>query len=223
MDRAVAAEAGADTLAAMSVEVLAVLASLAFFARMTPQPVRLWRTGVPDGVSPLAAMNSAASDLGWILYGTAAGLLPVWGTAVIALVPGLWTVWLLRRQVTRRDLAGVGLWVGVILAAWAGGGLVTILGLSVVVNQGPQVVKAVRDDDLWGIAPATYVFAVFDAVLWGAYGFAAGDVAVIGYGVVLLSAAAIILARIWWTRRVGSAVPAVLTGSGAVAAEGALP
>ncbi len=192
----------------MSVEVLAVLASLAFFARMTPQPLRLWRTGVPDGVSPLAAMNSAASDLGWILYGTAAGLLPVWGTAVVALVPGLWTVWLLRRDTTRRDLAGVGVWLGVIVLAWAGGGLVTILGLSVVVIQGPQVWKAVRDDDLWGVAPTTYVFALFDAALWGAYGIAAGDAAVIGYGVVLLSAATIILARIWWTRRTGATAPA---------------
>ena len=89
----------------MSVEVLGVLASIAFFARLTPQPIRLWRTGVPDGVSPMAAMNAALSDIGWILYGLAAGLVPVWLTAVVALVPGVWTVWLLRREATRRDLA----------------------------------------------------------------------------------------------------------------------
>jgi len=185
----------------MSVEVLGVLASIAFFARLTPQPIRLWRTGVPDGVSPMAAMNAAVSDLGWILYGTAAGLVPVWLTAVVALVPGLWTVWLLRRETTRRDLLWSGLWLATIGLAWASGTLVGILAISVVVNQGPQVVRALREDDLRGVSPTTYVLALADAGLWGAYGVAADDAAVMGYAVVLFAAAVTVLTRIWWTRR----------------------
>lgn len=204
----------------MSVEVLGVLASLAFFARLTPQPVRLWRTGRPDGVSPMAAMNSALSDLGWILYGTAAGLVPVWLTALVALVPGLWTVWLLRRETTRRDLLWSGLWLATIGLAWASGTLVGILGISVVVNQGPQVVRALRSDDLRGVSPTTYVLALADAGLWGAYGLAADDVAVIGYAVVLWAAAVTVLGRIWWTRRQAATETAVFGG---LAAEGATP
>lgn len=205
-----------DTLAAMSVQVLGVLASIAFFARVMPQPVRLWRTGVPNGVSALAAMNSATSDLAWILYGLAAGLIPVWGTAVVGLIPGVWTVLLLRREITRRDLVAVSLWLGLILGSAATGTLVTMLAISVVVNQGPQVWQALREDDLWGISPTTYVFAIFDATLWGAYGLAAGDPAVIGYGVVLLAAALTVLGRIWWTRRTATA-PALLATDPATA------
>ncbi len=200
----------------MSVQVLGVLASIAFFARVLPQPVRLWRTGVPNGVSPLASMNSAMSDLAWVLYGTAAGLVPVWGTAVVGLVPGLWTVVLLRRQITRRDVIAVSLWLAVILGSAATGTLVAILGISVVVNQGPQVWQALRDDDLWGISPTTYVLAIFDATLWGAYGIAAADPAVIGYGVVLLTAALTVLGRIWWTRRTAVA-PILLAADPATA------
>jgi uncharacterized protein with PQ loop repeat len=204
----------------MSVEVLGVLASVAFFARLTPQPVRLWRTGVPDGVSPMAAMNSSLSDLGWILYGTAAGLVPVWLTALVALGPGLWTVWLLRRETTRRDLLWSALWLATIALAWASGTLAAILGVSVVVNQGPQVVRALRHDDLRGVSPTTYVLALADAALWGAYGLAAADVAVVGYAVVLLAAAVTVLGRIWWTRRLPVAGSTVLAG---LATEGATP
>lgn len=185
----------------MSVEVLGVLASIAFFARLTPQPIRLWRTGVPDGVSPMAAMNAALSDIGWILYGLAAGLVPVWLTAVVALVPGVWTVWLLRREATRRDLLWSCVWLATIGLAWASGTLVAILGVSVIVNQGPQVARALRERDLRGVSPTTYVLALADAGLWGAYGVAADDVAVMGYAVVLFAAAVTVLTRIWWTRR----------------------
>lgn len=185
----------------MPADVLGWIASIAFFARLFPQPIRLARTGVPDGVSPLGALNAAVSDIGWILYGIGAGLVPVWGTAAVALVPGVWTVALLRRSTGRRDVVGGLVWLAVILLAWRTGAMVTILGLSVLVNQGPMVWTALREDRLDGIAPMTWLLALADASLWGLYGVAVGDAALMGYGAVLFTSAVVILGRVWWTRR----------------------
>ncbi|MCU0269238.1 MAG: PQ-loop repeat-containing protein [Acidimicrobiales bacterium] len=186
----------------MDPELLGWLASAVFLVRLLPQPIRLWRTGTPQGVSPLAAMNSALSDLAWLLYGLGAGLVPVWLVAVLALPPGIWTVVLLRRRTSRGDLLLAGLWLATILVAAYTGGLVALLGVSVLVNQGPQVLEALRSDDLRGVAAPTWWIALADATLWGSYGVVVGDAAVVAYGVVLFACATTILVRLWVTRRV---------------------
>ncbi len=185
----------------MSPEVIGWVASAVFLCRLLPQPIRLARTGVPDGVSPLAMMNAALSDIGWVLYGLSAGLAPVWVVALLALPPGIWTIVLLRTRITRRDVLGASAWLAVIVIAWATGGLVALLGMSVLVNQGPQVWAAVRSNELDGIATTTWFIALADASLWGGYGVASGDVALMSYGVVLFASASVILGRVWWTRR----------------------
>src|SRR5207344_2832061 len=108
----------------------------------------------------------------------------VWGVSVVALVPGLWMVVLLRRETKRSDVAAAGSWLGVQVVAAAVGLFAAVLAAGVVVTQGPQVVKAVRESDLSGIAPATWWISVLDAATWGAYGVAIGDAALMGYGVV---------------------------------------
>lgn len=172
------------------------LASVVFLARLVPQPVRLWRTGVCDGVSPLASLNATASAVAWAVYGFTVDLVVVWAVSLLALVPSVMQVILLRERATRRDVVGGGLWIAVIVAAWSTGLLAGILAVTVVVNQGPQVWAAVRGADLDGIAPATWWIAVSDAVLWGSYGVAVGDAALMGYGTVLLAAATTILTRL---------------------------
>jgi uncharacterized protein with PQ loop repeat len=197
----------------MSAEVIGYVASVVFLARLMPQPIRLARTGVPDGVSPLAMMNGVFSDVGWILYGLSVGLLPVWGVAVLALPAGIWTVALLRDRITRNDLFGAAVWLTTILIAWQVDRLAVILGLSVIVNHGPQVWAAVSSNHLRGISRTTWLLAIGDASLWGGYGIATGDPALMGYGGVLLTGALIILGRIWWTSRLdGATDPAAMGG-----------
>ena len=75
-----------------------------------------------------------------------------------------------------------------------------ILAASVFVNYGPQVLTAVRGEHLEGLAPATWCLALVDAGLWGAYGVAVGDPALLGYCVILTLFSLIILWRIWRTR-----------------------
>ena len=185
----------------MSPDVIGWIASVVFLARLLPQPIRLARTGVPDGVSPLGALNSAVSDIAWVLYGLAAALIPVWAVAAVALLPGIATVVLVRRRIARIDLLGAGAWLALILVAAALNSLAVVLAASVLVNQGPQVWTAIRSNRLDGISKTTWYIALADAALWGSYGVALLDVALIGYGVVLLTSAVVILTRIWWTQR----------------------
>jgi len=193
----------------MSPDVIGWIASVVFLARLMPQPIRLARTGVPDGVSGLGAINSVVSDIAWILYGLVAGLVPVWAVTAAALVPGLATVALLRRRLVRADLLGGAAWLGLILIAAVAGKLALVLAGSVLVNQGPQVWTAIRSNRLEGIAKTTWYIALADAAVWGLYGVVQpeADFALVGYGVVLMSSAVTILLRVWWTSRRSGADP----------------
>ena len=201
----------AGSIARMSPELLGWLASILFISRLLPQPLRLVRTGLPDGVSPLAAINAVISEAAWLLYGLEAGLVPVWAVSFAALVPGVWTVVLLRHQVRRGDLARASLWLAVIVAAWFAGRLGVVLGVSVLVSIGPQVWTAIRSPDLRGLSLFTWLLAIGDALLWGAYGLVVGDGALLGYAAVLLTGAAIVIVRMVQTRSITigrDAVPA---------------
>jgi uncharacterized protein with PQ loop repeat len=178
------------------VVMLGWLAAVVVIVRMIPQPVRLVRTGVPHGVSALAVINIALTELAWIVYGLSENLAPVWVLSLFAFPAGLWTVYLLRDRIARPDLFGAAVWSASIVLGALTGTLALVLALSVVVNYGPQVLTAIRGTRLEGLAPATWYLALADAGLWGAYGLAIGDPALIGYCVALASAAVVILARI---------------------------
>lgn len=180
---------------------LALLASVVFLVRLLPQPVRLARSGVAAGVSPLAALQAVVSALAWIAYGLVAQLPVVWGVSVLALIPGVWQAVLLRHRVTRRDLAWSGAFAAGLGAAWAAGLLGVALGGTVLVTCGPQLRTVLVEDDLSGVAAATWCLAVVDALTWGLYGAAIGDGALVGYFVVLLTTAVVVLGRLAWTQR----------------------
>lgn len=181
-------------------DALGLLASVVFLVRLLPQPLRLARTGVASGVSPLSALNSMLTMVAWVTYGLFVGLPLVWVVSAVALVPGVWTVLLLRREVSRRDLMWAGAWLALQVVAAATGLLVAVLAAGVLVTQGPQVLRALRETDLTGLASATWWLSLLDATTWGAYGLAVGDAALVAYGVVLTTSAGIVLTRIRVTR-----------------------
>lgn len=183
-----------------AVDLLAVVASGVFLVRLLPQPFRLARQGVAAGVSALASLNAVVSAVGWIAYGVHVGLPVVWAVSIAALIPCTWQLVLLRREVTRRDLASAALLVGGLVAAGLLGVLAVALGGMVVVTAGPQVRRVFVDHDLSGVAAATWRVAIVDATTWGLYGLAVRDAALIGYFVVLLAASVAVLARLSRTR-----------------------
>lgn len=171
-----------------------------FLARLVPQPLKLHRTGDTEGVTPQSPMNALLSDAGWLAHGLLAGLPPVWVAAVAAIPLDLWTLWHLRRRVELRNVAGAAAWGAAIAAGGILGGRVglgLVLGFSVVVNHVPQVIKALRSHSVSGLAPGTWWFGLADALLWGGYGVAEHDPALITYGVVLSVASVTILVAIW--------------------------
>ena len=184
-----------------SATALSLVASAVFLVRLLPQPARLWRTGVTAGVSPVAAANAVTSASAWLAYGLWQGLLVVWVVSVAALVPGVWSVWLLRHDFARVDVVASGVMVGVFVLSAVLGVFGAALALGVLATAWPQVWRAIRHSDLRGIAPATWCVAIADALLWGAYGVVLGDHALEGYGAVLLTSAAIVLSRVAWTSR----------------------
>jgi uncharacterized protein with PQ loop repeat len=181
-------------------DVLGWIAVVTFVVRLIPQPVRLARTGIPDGVSPLTALNVALTELAWFIYGLSQGSVPIWIVSLPSFPLAMWTVVLLRRQTTRRDLIGAALWTAVIALAWLGGMLGAVLGLAVIVQFGPQVWVALRTDDLQGISPNAWRLSILDACVWGAYGITITDYALIGYASTLIVFAVIILVRVRQTR-----------------------
>jgi|GEM_PF-434525 len=188
---------------------VSLAASAIFLVRLLPQPARLWRTGVTAGVSPVAAVNAVTSAAAWFAYGLWQGLPVVWLVSVAALVPGVWTVVLLRREFGRDELLAAGAVATGFVSCAALGVLAAALALSVLTSSGPQVWRAIRQSDLRGISPATWFVAIADASLWGGYGLLVADSALEGYGVVLSASALIVLARIGWTRRSSRAATSV--------------
>jgi uncharacterized protein with PQ loop repeat len=154
---------------------------------------------VPDGVSALSAINGVTACCAWIAYGLMIGVVPVWFVSVLALIPSVWTAWLLRREMTWSVLGLAGAWVATLFLAAALGVFGAILGVCVVVTQGPQVVRALREHDLSGISSTTWRIAIFDGLAYGLYGIALGDAALLGYCVVLVTCAGIVLFRLWQT------------------------
>ena len=180
---------------------LSVLASAVFLVRLVPQPVHLYRSGVAEGVSPMAAYNAVLVAVAWLVYGLAEHLPAVWLVSVLALGPGVWQAALLVRRTRTVDLVGAGLWAAALVVAFGVGHFGAVLGLGVVVTTGPQVVEVLRSDDVSGVAAATWWISILDAALWGLYGVAISDGPLIGYGVVLLVAAVVVLVRLAVVRR----------------------
>ncbi len=180
--------------------VLAVAAPAAFLVRLIPQPLRLARTGVDEGVSPLAAFNQVLSEAAWLGYGLLAQRVSIWLVSALAVFPSAWQAGLLLPRSRRSDLLGAAAFAGAIGVAWTMGVLGAVLGASVLVTTGPQVIRALRSEDVSGIAAATWWLSLLDAALWGAYGWVIDDLALVGYWAVLTTCAVTVLTRLGFAR-----------------------
>jgi uncharacterized protein with PQ loop repeat len=192
-------------------ELLGWIGTVLFLVRLLPQPWHTWRSGRGEGVSVQSLVNGMASDGGWLVYGLVAGLPPVWVAALVAAPVCTTTLVLLREQVRAREVGVAVGWAGCMALGWLVGGPVglgSVLGVAVVVNHGPQAVHALRSDDLSGLHPATFWLSLADASLWGGYGVAIGDGALVTYGVVLGTVGVIVLVRLARTRVPAAPAPA---------------
>jgi uncharacterized protein with PQ loop repeat len=195
---------------------LAVVAATVLAAIfLLPQIVKLARTGDATGVSSTWPALGVATNVGWFAYLSSQRLWPSVPSTVLMMVFYSMVLRYLARtgvplqaSVLRGVVWGVMLLTALGLGGWDALGLV--LGLSYAVQLAPSVWTAYRTHAPSGISPGTWWLGGIEAVLWGFYGSAYGDVPLVvfaGFGVV---AASLMLARFYATRhrwdRVAAAV-----------------
>lgn len=187
-----------------AVDLLGWVAVALTFLRLGSQPWHNLRSGRVDGLSAAAVGNNLVSDLGWLTYGLAVGLAPVWVVAVALTPVNLLTLWVARSRLNGRSVLATGAWSAALVGSWFIGGapgLGAVLVVSVVVILVPQVTAVLRLSRLDGLSLVTMGLAVAEAVAWGGYGLLTGDLTLMLYGVVLTVGAGIITWRLVTTRR----------------------
>lgn len=166
-----------------------ILANTVGVAMLIPQAIKLARTGATHGVSPAWIGVGMAINIGWLAYGLDQdlwGLLPV--SVASAAVYGFMALRLnhiappegLRaRRVATSLLAAF----ATVMVVSGSTGLGLVLGAAYTLQFSPAAIAAKRANDVSGIAVSTWTLALFEALLWAAYGFAVTDVAVLFGGV----------------------------------------
>lgn len=168
--------------------------------QLVPQVVKLRRVALPAGLSPTWALLGISTNVAWVAYRWSQGLWLGLPSPVIAAVLYVATLWLLvgsKPNLRWAGLAGA-LWFCCVAGAAAIGGWVlvgTVLGLSSGLQAAPSIWAAYRSRRPVGIAPSLWIIGLAQAVLWGYYGWANADLALVLYGITLSLAALLILGR----------------------------
>lgn len=183
--------------------------------QLVPQVVKLRRASLPAGLSPSWALLGISTNVAWVAYRWSQGL---WlGVPSPAIAAGLYvaTLWLIVRSGPNLRWAGVAgvAWFCCVAGAASIGGWVlvgTVLGLSSGLQAAPSIWAAYRSNRPVGIAPSLWIIGLAQALLWGYYGWANADLALVLYGTTLSLAALLILGRYAYTNRVARVLGATL-------------
>ncbi len=182
---------------------IAVIANVIGASMALPQARHLARTRCVDGISASWVGVSVALNAWWLAYGLSErvwALIPVSGISLALYVT---IAVLLVKTVGRRSLGGLGLGAfglgmaplpALLLGGWTAAGVA--IGLSYGIQLFPAVLAAFRTRALQGIAPATWILALVEAVLWLVYGIGIADMALAVSGAVGTVLAGAILLRL---------------------------
>lgn len=175
------------------------IGTLLGIVRGVPQLARMMSRRDPHGVSIDSAATAAVVSSGWAVYGLMTSQPAVTlatGSSAVIFFSITVAGWRLGRRLT--ELRTAPLWLLVLGAVGTSLGT-TALGFalagSVLVANTPQVVTAFRERDLSGLSAGTWGLSMADGAVWLAYAIAAGDRAIVVYGVLQLSTSAVIVAR----------------------------
>jgi uncharacterized protein with PQ loop repeat len=192
------------TAAVVLVGWLAVAVSCVQFV---PQVVRTVRTGDLDGVSPLMWAVLTAQGVAWATFGWRAGLVPSVLTNLVLLASA---VVMLQRLVAggaagaQRALVAAALLLAVDVAVILAlpnavlGGLAAAIAM---VSQVPQVVTALRTDDLSGLSRPMFLLGALAGACWFLFGLGTAQPAIWVSASFVTALTVVILARIVVTSR----------------------
>ncbi len=187
----------------MITQLLAVAATTLAAGFLIPQILLLLRNGDSAGVSVTWAAFGVITNAGWVFYLAKLGL---W-SAVMAPALAVVSYMIVLRIVTSLHRH---LWVwqtilytASLVASMLVGG-VTLLGVILAVTPAiqltPELIAIFREPCPRGVSPTTWSLCATEATLWGLYGWAVSDTALVGYGLVTATGSLLILGR-WFATR----------------------
>ena len=182
---------------------LAAAAATALSAwQLVPQVTRSLRTRSTAGLSSTWAAIGVVVNLGWLGYRWSQGLWLSLLSPAIATCLYLCLLWLVVRRSRDWHQARIAI-AGVALTLLLAGSIGSwrMVGTALAVWAAVQILPAVWSSyRTWGplaIAPGLWIIGIGQAVLWGYYGYAANDSALVLYGVTMGIGSALILGRVF--------------------------
>lgn len=168
--------------------------------QLVPQVAKSLRVRSTAGLSPIWAAIGGVVNLGWFGYRWAEELWLSLLSPAIATVLYLGLLLLVLRTTPARRgilLAFAGVGSSLVAAGWVGGWplIGTVLGLWGGVQIAPAVWSSYRVKGVPAIAPGLWVIGLSQSLLWGYYGYMAGDAALVLYGLMMGAGSAMILLR----------------------------
>ncbi len=182
-------------------DLLVILAAGLVVVARVPQVLRLVRTRDVAGVSLTSPVIGAVSGCAWVGYSAAVELWPAIPARVLmvlvnallaSLVAAVGRMWWVALP------AGC-LWAGVLGGVSGFGGTVllgSVLAGAYLVQTTPAVWVVYRASGPSGVAPATWLLAGAETLLWGGYGLIHSDLAYTSLGVVGVGASLAVLLRV---------------------------
>ncbi len=186
-------------------DISVVVATILAVASLFPQIGKLWTTRDPAGVSITWPALGLVTNLGWTAYLYHQRLwLSVPSAALMVIFYGVILLLLVRAGERLWAAAARGIGWGVTLGAvWMAGGwlvLGVVLGASAAIQVVPAIWTAFRTYAPSGISPGTWWIILVEAALWGVYGTAYADLAIIIFAITASATAVLMLARFYATR-----------------------
>jgi uncharacterized protein with PQ loop repeat len=171
-----------------------------------PQVLRLRATHDATGISWSWAALTSVNNAAWIAYFVLSGywtaLIPAGSVTVLA---GVLTIMLTARgKAQPQSLAGIGAWAAALAAV--GGlagrtGLGTLLTAAFVVQVAPSLWTAYHTARPSGVSAGTWTLILGELLCFLIYGWHESDPRLIALGATGVAASTMMLARIFWTRR----------------------
>lgn len=190
---------------------IAVAATVLAAVFLVPQIARLSNLGDTRGVSATWAGFGLITNLAWVAYLWQQEMwLPSIAPGIAFVTYGITVAVLARLDRARRWTRASLLFAAVVALTGSVGGVVAlglVLVLTPLIQVAPELAAVFRERHPVGVSPATWAIGVAEAVLWGIYGWRAGDTALLGYGIVTATASLLILGRWVATRPHGITDP----------------
>ncbi len=186
-------------------DVAVIVATVLAVASLLPQIAKLWRTRNPTGVSRTWPALGLITNAGWTAYLYHQQLwLSVPSAALMVTFYGVILFLLARAGQSLTGPAWRGLAWGIVLLAigvlsgWLTLGIV--LGTSAAIQVLPAIWTAFRTYAPSGISAETWWIILAEAALWGIYGTAYADPAIVVFAVTASATAMLMLSRFYTTR-----------------------